>query len=480
MSGQQTAENQYVMKKTMPIFFMISQFGQNFSTVVYMQFQVFFLTNYMRMSLPAITMTLLSTRIGDFICSLLTGPVLQKTNTKLGQYRPYLVMNPILVTIGNYLVFMNVRGTEFFQGFIVALGMLFVGIAMNFQLPVINGLMALAAGTNTDNRLSITSKNAIATRVAGLLSSSITAPLLTLLVGNGYNAYLILTISYCLLFCIGTSIVLFSQTKDLDKYDPNKKATTGSTSSLKMSQMYKDSFSNPQFVVVLLAGALVSSQQQAVNQFNAYYFRYSVGNMNLLAFAGTISTAVGLGAALVMPPIARKLGKKRSAVVAMLVQFAANIVIMFWTDARTYQHALTVKIIANAVAMIGNSILLAWGANLFLDTAEYQLWKTGKDTRPFILTFQGFPVKIAMLVAAPVAAYVLPASGFDQATLTMANTNTLCWWIGFIPCIGFGIAFLLYQFAYKISDQQAKEYAEHNRRVMEERKAAAAAAATGS
>jgi Na+/melibiose symporter-like transporter len=468
----QPAISQPTMKKSMPYVFMVCNFGQSFSTVVYMQFQLFFLTNYMGMSLPAISLTLLSTRVCDYIASLMTGPILQKTNTRWGQYRPYAFINPILVTIGNFMVFMNVHGTELFQGFIVALGMLFVGVAMNFQLPVVSGLMSVVAGTSADNRLTITSRNAIAGRVAGFCTSMITAPLLTRIVAGGYNAYLILTISYCLLFVIGSSFVLFSQTGEYDKYDPNKKQVVGSTSSMKVTQMYKEAFSNPQFLVVLLASTLVSCSGQAVSQFNAYYFNYSLENMDLLALAGTISTGVGLLAAFAMPSIARKIGKKRSAVVSSFVQVIANILVMLFSDGN-----FVLKVVATSLATMGNAVLTAWGVNLYLDTAEYQLYKSGKDTRPFILTFQGMPVKIAMLVAAPVAAFVLPASGFDQATRTMSDTQTLCFWIGLIPVIAFTLAGLLYQFGYKITDEQAREYAEHNKRVMDERQAAAAAGA---
>jgi Na+/melibiose symporter-like transporter len=66
------------------------------------------------------------------------------------------------------------------------------------------------------------------------------------------------------------------------------------------------------------------------------------------------------------------------------------------------------------------------------------------------------------MIGSPLSAAILAASGYDPVARTMENSFRLCLYIGGFPAFTYLVAALIYLFGYKLTDAQAKEYAEFN------------------
>jgi len=121
------------------------------------------------------------------------------------------------------------------------------------------------------------------------------------------------------------------------------------------------------------------------------------------------------------------------------------------------------------------------GVNLWLNAAEYQLFKTGVDTRPTAMSMANVPMKVGYVFSGPITAMILGAVGFVQQygptgqliSATMANPTLFVRIFGLFPASVYAINFLLYLFGYRITDAKAAEYAAANQKMMQERMAAA-------
>jgi len=473
MDNSQAAGGLTGMKKHMPYVFSFVAFGQGFGVILILQFLSYYCTEFLGMTLAQVALVLSICNIADWAFTFITGPIVQKTNTKWGQFRPYVLIAPMLILLGYFLIFVGIQAsTTVITGIIIAC---YGGTGFCWQvLSASNaGLLSKVAGASADNRLSITSKNQVTARVAGICTSMATAPVLQSFTDRGQNGYLVLTIIYGLLGII-PNILLFVMTKEYDVYNPDFKAPT-STSNVKVSEMYMETLKNPQFLAIFIAAIVSAIGTQAVQPLNTYYWRYSIGNFSLQALQGTISMFVNLGAAALIIPVAKRLGKKKSAVISRFLVAIVNILVAFFTDGN-----FVMKVILVSSSTLFGAMFMAWGINYYLDVAEYQEYKTGKDMKAFVVSMSNMTARMGGVIGAPIGMWLLGNVGYDQVEKTMENTFLLCLFIGLAPALTGIISGLIYQFAYKLTDEQAAEYALHNQREREKKAAALAAAADSS
>lgn len=439
----------------MPYLFAFTAFCQGFGTVLVLQYLSYYVTEYMGMSLGMLSLVLSACTTADFVFTIITGPIVQKTMTKWGQFRPFIITCPFIIVAGYIVIFYGFKSTDTIMAAIIATCYGGTGFCWQCLTASNNGLMAKVAGASASNRLSITSKNTIASRCAGVFTSMITAPFIQWSGESGINGYLILTLIYGSLTIL-PNIFLFFLTKEYDVYIPDFKAPE-SKSNVKVSEMYLETFKNPHFLVHFIAQIVVSVDNYVVSPLNTYYYRYSIGNFSLLAVAGTISVGVGIAAATFMPPVARRLGKRRSAMTAYSIGCVVNIFIAFFTNGN-----FVAKVILASCQTFAETIIGTWGINYYLDIAEYQEYKTGKDMKAFVISMANMTPRLSAMLGNPFAPMVLASSGYDSVSKTMSNPFKMCLFIGLTPAATYVMSALIYKFAYKLTDEQAKEYAEYN------------------
>ncbi|MCL2632018.1 MAG: MFS transporter, partial [Coriobacteriia bacterium] len=460
------------MKKHLPWIFAYQSGVGSFGTTLILGYLSFFVTEYMGMSLATLALVLSICTIGDYVCTFVTGPLVQKTNTKMGQYRPYILIMPFVIVGGYMMVFWGFRGSDVGQAILIGSMYTMTGFGWSSMTAARNGLMAKVAGSSADNRLSITSKSALAGRIGGVVVSMITAPILQRTTAGGVNGYFILTVIYGIIVII-PYMILFLTTKEYDVYDPNFKAPQSATN-VKVSEMYLDTIKNTKFLAIFFAAIVSGLGMQAVSPLNTYYWRYSIGNWDLLALSQTISMGIGIAAATIMIPVSKKLGKKKSAVFSSFAGAGLNVLVAFLTDG-----SFVWKVVLASCASFTGAIMAAWGINLYLDVAEYQQYKTGKDQKAFVMSMSNMTARLAAVIGTPLAAFILSKCGYQvvDGVGSMESTRTLVMFIGLAPACMSTITGFIYLFFYRMTDEQAREYAEANAAAAAERAAAAAAAA---
>ena len=472
MENSQAIKEPVGMKKHMPYVFATVAFGQGFGVVLLLQYLSFFCTEYLDMSQGSVAIVLSACNTADYVFTLITGAIIQKTNTKLGQFRPWILFAPMYILCVYCVIFWGIKASETTMILIITLMYGTSGFCWQVLSASNAGLLSKVAGASPDNRLSITSKNQVGARIAGICTSAVTAPFIKWGNENGVNAYFVLTVIYGLLGIV-PNIVLFIMTKEYDVYNPDFKTPEAKKSSVKVSEMYIETLKNPHFLAIFFAAIVASIGTQAIQPLNTYYFNYSLGNLSLLALSGTISTTVNMVSATIIPPFARKIGKKRSALITRYVSVIINVFVAFFTDGN-----FVMKVVLVSINTVASAIFMAWGINYYLDVAEYQMWKTGKDMKAFVVSMSNMTARLGGVIGAPIGMWILGQTGYDAATKTLSNTSLLCMFIGLAPAVTALISGLIYQFGYRLTDAQAKEYAEENAKTAAAEKARLATAAS--
>jgi Na+/melibiose symporter-like transporter len=397
------------------------------------------------------------------------GGIVQKANLKTGPYRTWILLNGPFITLGVFLIFLNPDIGSTAKIVVVLIGYFFRNIPQNFLIAAQNTLIQKVGGANMANRLAITAKNMQGIQTGAIIVSAVTVPLITSLnssIGNG-RGYLIVGVAFGLVQTLG-QVILYISLKEYDKYDPQLKKVQGSSVNVKVTHIYGDTFRNPYVWLLIVGGVFTQLGLFTLSPLSAYFFTYSLGNLNLMAVSRTVSSSLGLGVAFLAPLIVKKIGKRNSAMLSTFSAAALYVLVALFANG----NFIVYMILTCCILMI-NGPVGSVGVNLWLDAAEYQLHKTGRDSRPFIMSINSITMKVGQMISSFTYAWVLSFAGFDTATSTLDPQKLVWGMYGLLAGVYF-VVFATY-LLFNITEAKAKELAAENHKMLEERRAAAAA-----
>ena len=455
------------LPKHIPYLYIVYGLLSGFGTTLALGQLVFFITEYTGVS-PTMMATIYTiARIADLIVSMFAGPSVQR----MRRVRPALLIIPLISGFGTLLSFLNPPIPLGPKYALLILGYCCIHFPMNWSTVVINRVLMAIAGPNPANRLAITSNQQRGTSSGSILISLITVPGIMFLQSRGLPGYLMIAALYVVIW-LCASFLLYTISAPYEPKDAP--APLMAVQRVTIGQMYRAAMSNKLVLVLFFAITLAGIGAQVFAAGPMYYFRYSIGNLSWQAINGTIRGFVALFMAIVCPPLARRLGKRKSYIFQYIWIIFIYTTMMLFADGRVY-----VYIAAFSALTFGTQTALAWGANLWIDAAEIQLHETGVDNRPFITSINNFPIKLGFIFSGPVVAFMLNNSGYSvvDGRGTIANTQVFMYsWLG--TTVGlYVLAIIIFFLGYKTDEKYAAECAAANAAAARERAAAAAAAA---
>ena len=191
---------------------------------------------------------------------------------------------------------------------------------------------------------------------------------------------------------------------------------------------------------------------------NTYYFIYVVGDFTKLTLATLSASLVGVVAAMFMPKIGAKIGKKWACVIGFAT-FGLGMIGVYFTGTISWVW----YIIFMSIGTCGTYIYSSFSVTMYLDCGEWYLNKTGKDMRTIAIGLASPPMKIGMAVGGTIGLYLLSATGyvagFTPDAVWVNKFMLICW---VVPACIYLLAALIMTLFYKISDADAARYAQEN------------------
>ena len=413
----------------------------------------FYMTERMLIPVAIVGAVLLAARIFDLVFGVAAGAIIQKISLKHGQYRSWLYYGPFMVSIGVIMLFINPPIPALVKAVMVFVGYGLYGAGMSFIQLSQNGIMSKIAGPNMGTRITIAGKIAQGQNAGRIAASVIIMPLVLFIGKYGLDGYTVTQIGIALCALFG-QLPLFFKTGEYERYDPDFKKQGGASVSL--GTMFATALKNGQLLIVMLADALRYAAMMALTTMTVYYFSYVAKNIGMVTLAFTVQNLLGFGSSLVMPAVARKIGKKNSGLISGLCMALFLAGMALWGGISPW-----VFIACMAGFTASHGLILACGVNLYLDCGEYQLYKTGKDLKAFTMSMFGVAIKVGFLLSTVVSTFILQASGYNGAAQTVADIRLMVLLLGGIPAV-LSIVYMLLLMVYGITEAKAKEYAEHN------------------
>jgi GPH family glycoside/pentoside/hexuronide:cation symporter len=359
---------------------------------------LFFYTDVYGISAAAAGTIMLVARFWDMAVDPVIGLISDRTNTRWGKFRPYILFGAIPYAILAILTFTTPNFGE--TGKIIYAGATYVLLmtayaAINLPYSALGAVMTddtyERAGLNTYRFIAAFAGQFIVTGLALTLAEFF---------GGGdkaqgfqYTVFLFAGLSFIFFF------ITFKTTKE--RVQPPKEQVNS------LKEDVKNLFQNKAWIILAMVGIISFIMFAMQNAAIAYYFKYYLGRENNVQLFNVIGTVALIVALPLSKPLAKRFGNKNVFIGSSLISglFFMLIYVAGVND-------LTTIYVFNIIAKMAyaHAVPLLW--TMIADSADYGEWTTGRRATGLYFSAAVFAQKAGWGIGAAIAGWILAASSF--------------------------------------------------------------------
>lgn len=375
--------------------------GRQFVTALVSTYILIFMTDVFGIAAGAAGVIMTCAAIWDAINDPIMGTLADRTRSRFGTYRPYLLFVPIPLTIVSVLLFAAPNLTA--GGKVVYAAVLYICYGMlvtAIEIPY-NALLP----TMTKNEMEKNDAISISTFIASLMIlivTSFTTNLVSVLGGEDPSkGYMILVGTGAVLMCI-TSWIAFGKCKERHTVQKTQAMNVRESLAtlLKVKEMYP-------MIAFWCVGCVLF---QIVMTSSVYYCMYYLMNPALIAsYMLIISVSGMIGVLIVMPILLRMLNGSVKRVV-MITQIIA--VVCYAACFVIGGSSILLLYIFTFISSLFATMTNAYRLMTVVGMTEYVLDETGEQLNGTISAIGGFAYKCGTALSNAILAGVLAATGY--------------------------------------------------------------------
>ena len=375
----------------------------------------------------AITGIVVAARIFDALNDPIMGNIIERTRTRWGKYKPWLLIGIVATSIVIYLAFnTDLQGWSFVWFF----GVIYFMYSITYTMHDISYWgMVPALTSDADARNQFTSRATLCAGIGGTLAS-VLIPMLTVggmtIGGNTKYAYGVIALAISIIAPLFLCFTIFG-VKDRRDYTE--------APPLSFKKIWKTISGNDQLVWI----SLIFLIQQISNGFivggiGATYiyfdFGYNGGLFSLFTIAGMLPTAFLM---IFYPAISRKVGRKalmRIMIIVSTVGYALILIAGVLLGGQSGGEANMMKFYAvtlgYALSNFGNYCFYLVMMISIMNTVEYNEYKNGVRDEAIVASMRPFLTKMssALIVLLTNAAYIV--FGITKYTNQISEFENAC------------------------------------------------------
>ena len=427
-----------------------------------------FMTDYLGISPVAMGTGMLIAKTVDFIVSIIAGIIIEKANMKHGKYMSWIRLLTATLFFGNIIQMLDTNafvGNSTGRLIIVMIGYMMFHCSMNFNATARAAIIPKMAGADMEARKKITARQGQVGAAVSIIASATILPIVNFVAkatGKDTMGYFVAALLFSASFVVVNLIFI----KQASPFDPPETNAAAKKSSPTVKQMISSVVTNKQMLVLFLGFTFFTIGTQIYAGVLTYFFK-ATDNFDKYTLAQTARAVCAFLASLVAPSLGKKIGKKGALVVGWFVYTGAAV--LFWLGGLKADGSanIPVVIVAMCLAQSAMYIYSVFLANYYLDCGEYGYYATGVDNRTMAVTVMNWPTKIGFALGGSLVGYLIAWAGYAAPTApgglpTFASMEKFMMVIGLIPGICMAVGAVVILLLYKLTDEQAAEYAKAN------------------
>lgn len=380
---------------------------------VYVAMAGTFLTGYytdtVGIAAMAVGTMMLVARIFDGITDLLMGAIVDKTKSKYGKARPWVLWTAPFMAIGLILLFsvpksMYGNNSGLIYAYVTYIFLNCIIYTAN-NLPY-NALLSRMT-LNVQDRASTASVRFIMTQFITLIINAVTANLLTTVGWTGlaviYAIVEIIMLVWCFLGC---------------KEHIGEDAETGivQTEEVPFKIAFPALLKNKYFYLQALLFLVLYINVVSVGSTTFYFCNIVLGNLGIITFTSMAGTIPAIISNFAMPAMVQKAGKRKIMIIGCgLIILGSIIVGAAGSNIPLVMVGLVVKGFGTGPIMSGIFAMTA-------DVVDYGEWKTGVRSEGLVNSCTSFGMKVGIGLGSAVCTWILAIGGYDGTAAVQSES----------------------------------------------------------
>ncbi|XPF94795.1 MFS transporter [Colwellia sp. RE-S-Sl-9] len=441
MNSKALAEQKLSLKEKLG--YACGDVASNFYWRVFDVFLFIFYTDVFGIPAAAVGTMMLVTRLVDAFSDPLMGALADRTQTKYGKFRPYLLWGILPLAAAGVLTFTVPDLDESGKLVWAYVTYIFMMLAYTFINVPYGALLGVVTG-NTQERTTLTSFRFIGAFSGGSLVAFLTPELVSYLGSGDEITGWQLTMGLYGVVAAMLFAFSFYSTKERIKPPANQKTP--------VIQDLKDLTKNKPWIVLFCLALIIMMTISLRGSTGTFYFKYFVGREDLIgsfSLAYMLSLAVGAAST----PLLTKFFDKKS-LLTLLMMIVAILSVSFYFVPKDHIELMFTLQILIGLALGPKSPLVF---SMYADTADYSQWKTGRRATAMIFSAAAFAQKLGGAIAGAMIGWILASMGYiaNQAQ-TGASEQGIVLLMTLIPGVIAIVAVVVIRF-YPLTDEQQKQ-----------------------
>lgn len=358
---------------------------------------MFFYTDIFGISGTAAGVLLFVARIWDAINDPMMGVIVDKTKTRWGRYRPYILIAPIPLYIFAILTFTVPDLTS--TGKLIWAYVTYIGTGMAFtayDVPMWGMISTLTRSENDRNQMISYMRN-IST--AGyLIMVYATLPLVSILGhGNQSIGFRNLMIILCAVSYVFALICFFS-TKE--RYNTESNAAT-------LKDMVRSLLVNRPLMILMICMVVMYIFMNMPSAVGMYFIMYNLQATEMIGIGLMIPTLASFIGIFIAPAMAKRFGGKQTIIMGFTAYFIFGILGFFFCSTNFYAYAV-VCVLQGICCGLPSVLLSAY----IVDCSDWAEWKYGVRCDGTAFSLQSFAVKAGQALSGAIGGFVLGMTGY--------------------------------------------------------------------
>jgi glucuronide carrier protein len=368
-------------------------------------FLLLYYTDVVGIAATTVGTLFLVVRVFDGFADLFAGRVVDKTNTRWGRFRPYLLFAAIPLLLLNVAVFsvpdMGDAGTLVYA----YVSYILFGLAYSLvNIPY--GSLATAMTQDAVERSKLATFRVFGSNIAILLLAVAVSPQIE----GSDDLQRSLTITTIVLAVIGTALYLATFWTSRERVAHSMQTPT-------LRETFQSAKQNKALLVLCGSSVVFLVGWFSLQTVTVYYARDVLGNADYYVVLTVVQTAGVFAAALLVPRLVPRLGKQRVYQALGAIAAVSGIAVAFAPSS-----VPEIAIVAFACFGIGLGGVNTVSFALQADTVEYGEWKTGSRTEGATYSIFSFTRKVGQAIGAAAASYTIGLGGYVESAAAQPDS----------------------------------------------------------
>jgi sugar (glycoside-pentoside-hexuronide) transporter len=395
--GKMRGDHMEKLKLREKLGFATGVFGQNILYGIMTSYLLIYYTDVALLPLAATGTLFAIARLWDAINDPMMGVLADKTRTRWGRFRPYLLFAPIPLALVTIAVF-SIPDIAM-PGKVLFAYITYILWGMVYTLCDTPIWSLTSVMTNDSNQKTGLISLITIFGFIGIIGVSVAfVPMLQVFGGTGSSFAFQKTVT--IFSCIAGAAMMFIFFSTKERVEPAKKMIT-------VKESLGALIHNKPLMLILISFVITSSITTIMQSIALFFAQYNLGDAGLISMLTMVMFIPLVVGSALTAVISKKLGKKRTLIVSAILR--AIILFAFYITGYSNLTAVFIFYALNGLLIGMSTILLT---SMIADCVVYSEWKMGIRADGLSFSMRTFVAKISGAIGGGLSAVILAAYGY--------------------------------------------------------------------